>query len=539
MRAEDKERVLVEVTSRVVQSRIRAAARGGPPLDHVLNDTLYHERKRLEREPDTPARRRDIAFWEEIQRSLARASEEELRELLRRVVQRYVLEIMGHFSEPMYHAATRVVPHALMGLLNGVSPQRLLHARTEFRRIEDTILIGGEAESFRRIARMGTVILAPTHSSHLDSPVAGWAIYHLGLPPFLYGAGLNLFHNPLVGFFLNRLGAYRVDRRKTAPLYKDTLKEYATFSLEIGYHNLFFPGGTRSRSGAVERKLKLGLLGTGLRAFIHNLRLHRPRPNVYVVPATISFPLVLEAETLIDDHLQREGKGRYIITDDEFSRPRRVLEFLKGVIQLDARIHIQFCPPLDVFGNRVDDHGRSLDARGRVIDVTRYVLTDEGYAHDPDRDAQYTRELGEAVAASFRAYNTAMTTHVVAFAVFQTYRRLAPHLDLFRLLRTRGGVDSLPLADVHQAVRALLERLRDADDSGRIRLTPLVRTGEVSDIVADALRLFGTYHTRPVLQRRGDRVFPEDMNLLYYYHNRLTGYGFEDALAALPRREAA
>ena len=36
-------------------------------------------------------------------------------------------------------------------------------------------------------------------------------------------------------------------RRKKAPIYKDVLKQYATVSLELGYHNLFFPGGTRSR----------------------------------------------------------------------------------------------------------------------------------------------------------------------------------------------------------------------------------------------------------------------------------------------------
>ena len=37
--------------------------------------------------------------------------------------------------------------------------------------------------------------------------------------------------------------------------------------IEHGYHSLFFPGGTRSRSGGVERRLKLGLAGTGIEAF--------------------------------------------------------------------------------------------------------------------------------------------------------------------------------------------------------------------------------------------------------------------------------
>ena len=70
---------------------------------------------------------------------------------------------------------------------------------------------------------------------------------------------------PSSRFFMHNLGAYRVDRRLKHALYKDVLKAYSCVLLERGYHSLFFPGGTRSRSGGVERKLKLGLVGTGAR----------------------------------------------------------------------------------------------------------------------------------------------------------------------------------------------------------------------------------------------------------------------------------
>jgi len=43
--------------------------------------------------------------------------------------------------------------------------------------------------------------------------------------------------------------------------------------------------------------------------------------------------------------------------------------------------------------------------------------------------------------------------------------------------------------------------------------------------VGDALAHLKSYHRRPALIRRGDRLFHEDRNLLLYYHNRLTGFG--------------
>ena len=53
---------------------------------------------------------------------------------------------------------------------------------------------------------------------------------------------------------MHNLGAYRVDRRLKHGLYKDVLKTYSCVLIERGYHSLFFPGGTRSRIGGVERR---------------------------------------------------------------------------------------------------------------------------------------------------------------------------------------------------------------------------------------------------------------------------------------------
>ena len=105
--------------------------------------------------------------------------------------------------------------------------------------------------------------------------------------------------------------------------------------------------------------------------------------------------VVLEAETLIDDHLKEAGKARYIIEDDESTRPERVLSFLRNLFQLDARIYLHFGRALDPFGNPVDDAGRSVDGNGRTIDIQRYTFVDGAPAHDAQRDAEYTRLLGE------------------------------------------------------------------------------------------------------------------------------------------------
>ena len=62
-------------------------------------------------------------------------------------------------------------------------------------------------------------------------------------------------------------------------------------------------------------------------------------------------------------------------------------------------------------------------------------------------------------------------------------------------------------------------------ESDKIRLAPSLTGADAAQVLAEGLRHFGTYHTHPVAVRRGDRLFPTDRNLVFFYHNRLAGYG--------------
>ena len=72
-----------------------------------------------------------------------------------------------------------------------------------------------------------------------------------------------------------------------------------------------------------------------------------------------------------------------------------------------------------------------------------------------------------------------------------------------------------------------MRKVRGLEEQGHIQLASTPKSGDVDAVVEHGLKLFGSYHTRPALKRRGDRLFPEDVNLLYYYRNRLWGFDLE------------
>lgn len=511
--------VVQRVTLRVTA---RAAGPRGPKLEEVVSETIYREEQRLAHAAPDPRTLTDRAHVARLRSDLAHYDEARRPEIVHGIVEHYAAQISGHFDRRVYAATTRILPGTLGAFLHGLVPGSAedLH---HFFDVDDRVIIDGEVGALRALAELGTIVLAPTHVSNLDSILMGYAIHRLDLPPFAYGAGLNLFSSALLGFFMQNLGAYTVDRKNTDPLYRETLKEYTTVLLERGQHSLFFPGGTRSRSGAVETRLKMGLLGTSPIAFRHALEAERPRPRVFVVPCTLTYPLVLEAASLVGDYLRAEGGPQYIDLRDEFDRPRRLVDFLRGLLRLDLRIHLRIGTPLDPMGNEVDHEGTSHDPRGRAVDPARYLTRDGKLAADDERDAEYTRFLSARLVAAYRRDTVALPTSVLASVLLARLRRAAEQPDLFRFLRSLDPSKTVPESDVRADLAIVLRALPDLETSGRVRVARELRDAGPESVLTDALRTFGSYHTSPVVERRGDALVIGDPSLLFYYANRLQG----------------
>jgi glycerol-3-phosphate O-acyltransferase len=513
-----------EAARRAAEESIVRARAGQEALEETLNDCLYHaDRRARTHQPDAAEAR----VLEGAQEAIQSRDPARLEAATHALCERYAAEIGGDFDPRMYALASWLAPGFLSLLLSATSLPRLLLEGLKREDLDQRLVIDGEVGQLSRLARAGTIVCTPAHTSHMDSLVMGYALQRSGLPRFVYGAGKNLFQNPLLGFFLQHLGTYKVDRLKDEALYKRTLKNYCVATLTHGLGNLFFPGGTRSRSGALEQELKLGLLGCGLEAYIANLQAGRSHPRIFIVPATVSYQIVLEAETLIGDYLSDEGQSRYIIDDDEVSRPTRIAKFITALLAMDGQIHVRFGRALDPFGNEVDDEGRSLDPHGRVVDERRYVFDADGRpVLDAARDRQYTRELGGAIVERFQSSNTALPTHVTCFAAMQALVERSGEQDLYRVLRSRRVDDGIPVAELHERVARLLGALREKAQAGRLCL-PAELGADAGPVVAAAERALALYHLPPPLERRDDLVHVRNRALVYYYRNRLAGYGLD------------
>jgi glycerol-3-phosphate O-acyltransferase len=511
----ERDDIIREVAERVAADHGRSVG----SLELALNDCAMTEMRRLDSQRDDEARR-DLGQWRSLARQIARMSEGEQRKAVREVTLRFAEDVAGNFDPRVYRMAIRAVPRLLASLMQ---PSKLPRALTEGQSVLDRLFgVEGNAEKLQRLEQVGSLVYVPTHSSNLDSIVLGRALEQVGLSPVVYGAGKNLFTNPIISFFMHNLGAYRVDRRINAGLYKEVLKTYSQVMIERGYHSLFFPGGTRSRSNQIENKLKLGLMGSALSAFAHNQTRGVDR-RVFFVPTTINYALVLEAETLVEDWLKAEGRARYIIEDDEFSRLDRWVAFLRKVLGMQAACVIRFGDPVDPFGNPVDDEGHSIAPGGQTIDPASYVRRRGRATLDDARDAAYTRDLGEVLVRRFRHETVLMSTALVAHVLWRRIVEHSPGADLFSRLRMRGEV-TMSKEDVVAQVADLRDRLAGLQAKGKVRLNGWLAEAEPEAIVSRALRVWNGYHDRMAAKDVGKEIVAEDPTLLLYYQNRLVPF---------------
>lgn len=508
-------------------------------LSEELARTVYQERIRITQNPWKADPEDEREFWNDIKKDLVHVSRqeeqngkqvsEEARELATRIISRYSNEIAGNFDPSIYHFAKVAIPFGISRLLNSTIGKNFKQRLNQQFSIRDRVIFEGDVETVRELAKQHTVVIVPTHISNLDSIVIGWAIQDIGLPAFIYGAGLNLFGIKLMAWFMNRLGAYKVDRRKKNSLYLETLKTYSTLAIHNGCHSLFFPGGTRSRSGGIEKHLKLGLLGTALDAqYMNFVKFGDVAKKIVVVPVVMNYHFVLEAPNLIEEHLKRTGREFYLMEKpDSLSTSAKMTRFIFKFLTQSSRLYLSFAPPMDLFGNRVDKYGVSYDQNERVVDIQKYFLTDGELKDDFQRNEEYVKMLGEEIVQKYFQYNIVMSSNLVAFTAFEMIRKNFRKLDIFGILRLPPEDTVIPYRELINVCARLKEKLLELEKNKKIKLTHTMRK-DIEHIVERGLQQVGLYHdNRPLVKKKNSDIMSPDLKLLYFYHNRLEGYGLE------------
>ncbi|HRO73317.1 MAG TPA: 1-acyl-sn-glycerol-3-phosphate acyltransferase, partial [Saprospiraceae bacterium] len=404
-------------------------------------------------------------YWQniskELESSLNKPEKAEIQDaLFKKIINRYNEEIVAHFSPGIFKFSRWFLTAFFKRLLSRYFAKGQWRWGTKSD-LQQRIKIVGDIEKLRMLFEKGNVVIMPTHYSNLDSVMIGYAMdTNVGLPFFSYGAGLNLYNVEIVGYFINRLGAFRVDRRKKNPIYLECLKSMASYSIMDDVNCLFFPGGTRSRSGKTEDKLKLGLIGSVIEA--QRLLLEKnEEKKVFVVPLNIGYHFVLEAGQLIDQHLQAIGRDKYKRTRQSGPTFSTIMRFVRDLYRKESEVYMSFGEPIDILGNSVDINGDSYDKFGNKIDLKDYFSLGGELSSNLQRESIYSKYLGEVVSESYKKYNVILSSNVVSFVAFHLIFEEYKNLELIPFINQSGKTFTIEGSDFEQNVDKLVQIIQN------------------------------------------------------------------------------
>lgn len=188
-------------------------------------------------------------------------------------------------------------------------------------------------EEVREALKTSSVVLVPSHKSHIDYLVLSYVFYHYGLMCPHIAAGVNLSFWPM-GPIFRRAGAFFLRRSfKGDELYPVIFREYLIRLMKESYPIEFFIEGTRSRTGKLI-KPRYGMLDMMVRAFAEG-RLE----SVKFVPISVGYEKIIEERTyrreLLGEEKQKESLAGLLKTP-------KFLTSKKG------RLYVEFDEPIDL-----------------------------------------------------------------------------------------------------------------------------------------------------------------------------------------------
>jgi glycerol-3-phosphate O-acyltransferase len=207
----------------------------------------------------------------------------------------------------------------------------------------------------RTAAKEASLILLPSHKSHVDYMVLAYLFYRNHLPLPIVAAGENLSFFP-IGPLFRRAGAFFIRRSFHGDrLYGAVVDAYMRRLIKDGFSLEFFLEGGRSRTGKLLPP-KMGLL-----SLVVDAALSAPGRKIYFVPISIGYERVVEEKEFV-----RELSGAEKPKEDV----RGLLASAGLVRGRYGRLNVQFGPLLTLEGVLDEIDPSASSEPGRLAKLT-------------------------------------------------------------------------------------------------------------------------------------------------------------------------
>jgi glycerol-3-phosphate O-acyltransferase len=419
-------------------------------------------------------------------------------ELLRSPRVRKAVEAHARTTQRTIESVEKEAVRELKRLMAAQNPHWLpwLHRFLDWvwNRLYDGLVVDQEGiERVREAARKGTLILLPSHKSHVDYLVLSDVLFDHAVSPPLIAAGDNLSFWPL-GPMLRRGGGFFIRRSfRGRKFYPALVDAYLRKLIVEGFNLEFFLEGGRSRTG------KLLAPKFGLLSMVVDAALKLPNKRIYFVPISVGYERIIEERSYVHE-LSGGEKSKESISG--LLKTPRVLRSRYG------RLYVQFGEILDFASLKT--------AVMRERPSSRQATGDGGTDVSPAQRRTLVQRIGHMV-----TYEINRVTVVTPVALIATVL----------LAHRRQGI---PRGRLVEVAELLVDTLRRSGATLAPALLSL-NGGLRSDTLDETIALFGDGRLITVRQKRDEVSYatPDERRIaVEYYKNNILHFFVPSALIA-------
>ena len=169
-----------------------------------------------------------------------------------------------------------------------------------------------------------------------------------------------------------------------------------------------------------------------------------------------------------------------------------------------------------MYGNYVNKHGDSLDSNNKKITSKISINKDM-------KDS--LKDLSSKIYNEFHKGTQVFPSNIIAFTLFETICKKFKKLDFFTILRLSQEDLFIDIKKFKKSYKMMINEILILNSKNKIKIFNDLKN-DIDIQIESGLENLGMYHAEKPVFIKNDKIHVRNMKLLYYYRNRLKGFGF-------------
>tara|TARA_B100001250_G_scaffold323142_1_gene286526 strand:- start:595 stop:1131 length:537 start_codon:yes stop_codon:yes gene_type:complete len=176
---------------------------------------------------------------------------------------------------------------------------------------------------------------------------------------------------------------------------------------------------------------------------------------------------------------------------------------------------VSFGSPLDIYGNTVDNEGKPINRNNLSI--------------EKNNKTEILNNLSEKIIDELMVGTVVFSSLILSFTSFEIIRNKFKKMDIQSIMELPEDELTLNINYYKTKYKRVLESIKKLSVKKKIKISDELLLS-IDDQIEIGCKNLGLYHAIRPLELKKDKIIIKNIKMLFYYRNRLDGFGIEKVL---------